>query len=93
VKYLRCRVRKLFCEVLGSDGGEYEDSFWDIAQCSLVHVDRARRQCTPLKQKSAYTRVHGAVSQEAVFFIKFFEEYSFENLNTVLLWHIELTWL
>jgi hypothetical protein len=53
--------------------------FWDIWPCSIIEVDR-RFRCVyclhqgerpddggkPLKRRSTYTRLHGAISQKAL---------------------------
>jgi hypothetical protein len=40
-------------------------SFWDIALCSLVEIGW---RFTPMKNPSTSTRLHGAVSQDAILF-------------------------
>jgi hypothetical protein len=53
--------------------------FWDIAPCSLVGVDRHfrgtycfhhQRDESPTKRRSVSVRLHGAISQVTVIFIK-----------------------
>jgi hypothetical protein len=53
-------------------------AFWDIAPCNIVEVDRIFRDVLPpstwrsqnvtLKSRSMLTRLHGTISQNAVFF-------------------------
>jgi hypothetical protein len=42
-------------------------AFWDMASCSLITL--TMEQYTPLKRRSAPTRLHGALSQKALFFV------------------------
>jgi hypothetical protein len=45
-------------------------SFWDIALCRLVEVDRRfRADNGPLKRRPASTTLHGALSQKATIFV------------------------
>jgi hypothetical protein len=56
-------IQHIVCEISGSHGASMKRAFCDIGPCSLVDD-------VPLKRRSTPERLHGAVSQKTIIFIK-----------------------